>query len=62
MNGKKDKKTAKELDSIIKEGVNKNLAAFDEIEALSDAEMKSSGQELPPDDMLEKIKKAVDNT
>ncbi len=50
----KDKKKA--LREIIKEAVEIDKA---EEMALSDEDMKSSGQELPPEDMLEKIKKAI---
>ncbi len=52
----KDKKKA--LREIIKEAVEKENAGDEK--ALSDEEMKSSGQELPPGDMLEKIKKAIE--
>ncbi len=51
----KDKKKA--LREIIKEAV--EMEKYKEEEALSDEDMKNSGQELPPEDMLEKIKKAI---
>lgn len=54
----KDKKKKEALREIIKEAVEIENAKNDE-EALSDEDMENSGQELPPKDMLEKIKKAI---
>ncbi len=42
---------------IIKKGIEKDMSRFDDIKPISDEEMISSGQELPPADMLEKVKK-----
>lgn len=54
-----DKKKKKALREIIKEAVEKENAANEPSKVLSDEDMKNSGQELPPEDMLEKIKKAI---
>lgn len=43
---------------IVKKGVEKDISRFDDVKPISDEDMLSSGQELPPADMLEKIKKA----
>lgn len=53
----KEKKDA--LREIIKEAAEREFAKDEK--ALSDEETENSGQELPPEDMLEKIKKAIED-
>lgn len=55
MNEKEKKKALRE---IIKEAAEKEFAEHDEA-ALSEEETENSLQELPPEDMLEKIKKVI---
>ncbi|MBQ8541592.1 MAG: hypothetical protein IJ435_09000 [Clostridia bacterium] len=54
-----DKEKKKALREIIKEAVEKENAKNEPVDVLSDEDMTNSGQELPPEDMLEKIKKAI---
>ena len=54
-----DKEKKKALRKIIKEAVETENAQNESTEVLSDDDMKNSGQELPPEDMLEKIKEAL---
>lgn len=54
---KKKKDTLKE---IIKKGVEKEIEKHDRL-SISDEEMISSGQSLPPDEILEKIIKEAKN-
>lgn len=58
MNGK-DKKSKDALREIIKEAAEKEFADGDE-GASGDEKMENSGQEQPPKDMLERIKKAIE--
>ncbi len=53
----KEKKQA--LRKLIKEAVEKDNAKNEPTDALTDEDMKNSQQELPPEDMLEKIKKEI---
>lgn len=61
MNEKDKKKEKEALRNIIKEAVEKEIAEYDTEKVLSDEDMINSGQELPCEDMLEKIKKALKN-
>lgn len=54
----KEKKTKKELGEIIKKGVEKELMDYDS-EYISDEEMLRSGKSLPPEEILEKIRKKI---
>lgn len=62
MNEKDKKKEKEAMRKIIKEAAEIEIAQHDEDKVLTDEDMISSGQELPCDDMLDKIKKALKNT
>ncbi|MBQ3110862.1 MAG: hypothetical protein IJC69_06955 [Clostridia bacterium] len=53
----KEKKQA--LRKLIKEALDTDNAKNEPTDALTDEDMKNSQQELPPEDMLEKIKKEI---
>lgn len=44
------------LKKIIKKAIEEDMSRFDDVKPVSDEEMIYLGQELPPEDMLEKIK------
>lgn len=54
-----EKEKKKALRKLIKEAVEIDDAQNEPDDALTDEDMKNSQQELPPEDMLERIKKAI---
>lgn len=54
-----EKEKKKALRKLIKEAVEIDDAQNEPDDALTDENMKNSQQELPPEDMLEKIKKEI---
>lgn len=54
-----EKEKKKALRKLIKEAVEIDDAQNEPDDALTDENMKNSQQELPPEDMLERIKKEI---